>query len=68
MVNLFKLSVVAVSLSVALGFGLNMSRTWEQMLPMRDGILLHTRFIMPKQDTEGGLLFSLYDSFLMDVY
>lgn len=28
----------------------NESRTWEVMLPCRDGINLHTRIVMPKED------------------
>lgn len=32
----------------------NESRSWEEMLPARDGVLLHTRIVMPRDDDGSG--------------
>lgn len=47
-------SVLAVAYGSAWALGasvfINESRTWEEMLPTRDGILLHTRVVLPRGD------------------
>ena len=43
----------AVLASQALSIAFNESRTWEEMLPCRDGVKLHTRIVMPKDDNGG---------------
>lgn len=48
---LTKLALVAASAPLAAAaLSTNESRTWEEMLPCRDGIELHTRIVMPRDD------------------
>ena len=49
------LSLSAIGCAVArLGLSVNESRSWEEMLPTRDGVLLHTRIVMPRDDDGSG--------------
>lgn len=50
---LSKIAVAATLLNGAIAYGIpqkNESRTWEEMLPCRDGTELHTRIVMPRDD------------------
>ena len=53
--------VFGLSLAIsALAFDPDMTRTWEEMIPCRDGVRLHTRIVMPK-DYEGKTFTTIMD-------
>jgi predicted acyl esterase len=47
------IAAASISAAVAVGPQKNESRTWEEMLPCRDGTNLHTRIVMPREDNGG---------------
>jgi hypothetical protein len=57
----------AACVQSVVGVTFNESRTWEVMLPCRDGVKLHTRIVMPKGD-DGSDKLQLYINQLVVIH